>query len=104
MVLAAEPEESEVEPRQLEFSLGSECYKRAKVYHRLVHFRSHTYKQVRIETERIRNAMNDADRGAEDLRLPEEIIKEMHNSGFTRKVRLIGPCHVKTCSSPFMLS
>ncbi|KAI8141256.1 hypothetical protein BJV82DRAFT_181412 [Fennellomyces sp. T-0311] len=76
VVLAAEPEDTEAEPRDKRFSLGSECYKRAKVYHKLVHFRSHMHKHVRNEAEALMTKAC----------LTEDIMKAMQSSGFVKQL------------------
>ena len=80
VVLAAEPEDTETEPRDKTFSLGSECYKRANVYHKLIHFRSHVHKHVRNEAEEL---MSDPEQSS---CLTEDIMKVLHTSGFVKNV------------------
>ena len=62
------------------FALGSECYKRANVYHQLAHFRSHISDSVRKEIESHPNIQN----FIEDR--VSNIITCMHSDGFMSRV------------------
>ncbi|KAG0164095.1 hypothetical protein DFQ30_010516 [Apophysomyces sp. BC1015] len=65
------------------FALGSECYRRAKMYHLLAHFRSHLYDTVEEEVERVTENMKKVE-GGDDLRLMEDYINELELSGFIK--------------------
>ncbi|KAI9246877.1 hypothetical protein BDA99DRAFT_259099 [Phascolomyces articulosus] len=84
VVLAAEPEDTDAEPREEPFSLGSECYKRAKVYHKLVHFRSHLHKHVRNEAEAFMSSHDNEDDEQLTCLTEDNIMKDMHSSGFIK--------------------
>lgn len=62
------------------FALGSECYKRANVYHQLAHFRSHTSDSVREEIESYPSMHG----SIEDQ--VSNIISSMHSGGFMSRV------------------
>lgn len=62
------------------FSLGSECYKRANVYHQLAHFRSHTSDAVRREIESHPSMQTSIEEHVSN------IISAMHSDGFMSRV------------------
>ncbi|KAI9321853.1 hypothetical protein BX666DRAFT_1906251 [Dichotomocladium elegans] len=80
-------DEEDTKPSERVFSLGSECYKRAMVYHQLAHFRSHMDKRIRDEVERIGKKISNATEGPDLTSLVNETLNAMDASGFIKSVR-----------------
>lgn len=72
--------EGEEEDEGRSFALGSECYKRANVYHQLAHFRSHTSDAVREEIESYPSMQSSIEEHVSN------IIGTMHSDGFMSRV------------------
>jgi hypothetical protein len=63
------------------FFLGSDCFRKSKMYHHLTHFKFHMYTKVNQEINKMSNEMN------RELRLTTDIIcQELIDSGFIKRV------------------
>ncbi|KAI8374478.1 uncharacterized protein BYT42DRAFT_615637 [Radiomyces spectabilis] len=74
-------DDDETESDRISFSLGRSCYRRAHVYHRLHHFRTHMKNRVADEIEAIYRQRQTTDSNS-DLWLVEDLNGTLLKSGF----------------------
>ncbi|KAI7865962.1 hypothetical protein BDF14DRAFT_1819655 [Spinellus fusiger] len=73
-------------PNEIIFSVGSECYRRGRVYHRLTHLKQHMRQQIQDEMKQVISSLPDSAIGVEEEQLITQIMESMESSRFIEKL------------------